>query len=73
MHHHDLSERDADEVNARMAIEIEQRRLSRPDRRLTSKPFAVERRATCMYCFQRGQHPTPAHCLRALERTERQS
>jgi hypothetical protein len=29
----------------------------------------LDRRRICGYCYQRGDHPTAAHCMRALERT----
>jgi hypothetical protein len=59
---------DAD-INDRMVRQIEQRRQLRPERRVSpSRPVAIERRRTCSYCYQPGDHPTPAHCLRALER-----
>jgi hypothetical protein len=66
-----LSNREADAINDRMAAEIEQRRLQRPDRRQRLGRAAVERRRICSYCFQRGDHPTVVHCLRALERNDR--
>jgi hypothetical protein len=64
-----LAQRQADKTNDEMARQMEERRLSRPERRSgASVPVTPERRAVCAYCFQRGDHPTPAHCLRALER-----
>jgi len=73
-----LSDDDAEAINDRMAAQIEQRRQATPnrrqqadDRRRTSKPPDRERRVICKYCFQRGDHPTAAHCLRALERPDR--
>jgi hypothetical protein len=50
---------------------MELRRQARPDRRKrveSSAPVATERRRICAFCYQSGDHPTPAHCLRALER-----
>jgi hypothetical protein len=64
------SELEADAINDRMAAEIEQRRRQMPNQRRQSKAPAVERRKICAYCFQRGDHPTAAHCMRALERGE---
>jgi hypothetical protein len=63
------SQQQADNTNDEMARQMEERRLSRPERR-SGAGVAVtpERRTVCAYCFQRGDHPTPAHCLRALER-----
>lgn len=63
------TQQQADNTNDEMARRMEERRLSRPERRSgVSKPVTPERRLVCAYCFQRGDHPTPAHCLRALER-----
>lgn len=56
----------ADEQAARSVVE---RRRERPDRRQrTGSPQQMERRRTCGYCYQEGDHATPAQCLRALER-----
>jgi hypothetical protein len=66
-----FNEQEANAINERMVQQIEQRRQQRQDRRKRSEAPAVERRVTCAYCFQRGDHPTPAHCLRALERPDR--
>jgi hypothetical protein len=63
-----LDDRSADAINDRMAAQIEQRRRQTPDRRRRASRPVVERRLICGYCFQRGDHPTPGHCLRALER-----
>ena len=66
-----LNAQEADAINERMVQQIEQRRQQRQERRQRSVAPAVERRVICAYCFQRGDHPTPAHCLRALERPDR--
>jgi hypothetical protein len=66
-----LSEQEANAINEQMVRQIEQRRRERQDRRKRTVTPSVERRVVCSYCFQRGDHPTPAHCLRALERVER--
>jgi hypothetical protein len=64
-----LTQQQANNTNDEMARRMEERRLSRPERRNEASPPAKpERRTICAYCFQRGDHPTPAHCLRALER-----
>jgi hypothetical protein len=58
-----------DAINDAMVEAMNQRRLQRQDRRrLAGRPAAMERRKTCAYCFQPGDHATPAACLRALER-----
>ncbi len=63
-----LTEREATAVNERMAAQMEERRRERPERRLRSTPPGLERRKVCSFCYQSGDHPTPAHCLRALDR-----
>lgn len=70
-----LSDGEANALNDRMAAEIAHRRRELPnhrqegpDRRRRVRPLKVERRMICAYCFERGDHPTAAHCLRALER-----
>jgi hypothetical protein len=51
-----------------MARRMAQRRPVQSAREVRStRPVKIERR-TCNYCHQPGDHPTPAHCLRALER-----
>jgi hypothetical protein len=56
----------ADEQAARSVVE---RRRERPDRRRRpAPPHEMERRRICGYCYQEGDHATPAQCLRALER-----
>lgn len=56
----------ADEQAARSVVE---RRRQRPDRRRRpASAHEMERRRTCGYCYQEGDHATPAQCLRALER-----
>ena len=65
------SDRDADAINDQMVAAMEERRRGLPNRRASSatqKPM-VDRRRICGYCYQRGDHPTAAHCMRALERT----
>jgi len=73
-----LSDDEAGAINDRMAAQIEQRRRATPnrrqqadDRRRSAKSPLPDRRRICAYCFQRGDHPTAAHCLRALERPDR--
>lgn len=61
-------ERQADDVNDLMVQQMERRRQERHERRTQPRPPTVERRTICSYCFQRGDHPTAAHCMRALER-----
>ena len=65
-----LSEQEADAINDRMAAAMDQRRRAQPERRTqggATKPHK-ERRRICGYCYQTGDHPTAAHCMRALER-----
>ena len=62
------SQREADAINDHMVEAMARRRQERPDRRRSPATPRVERRQVCAYCFQRGDHPTPAFCLRALER-----
>ena len=62
------SSREADAINEAMVQAMERRRASRPDRRHSTHTPQIERRTICKYCFQHGDHPTPASCLRALER-----
>jgi hypothetical protein len=67
------NEREADAINDQMVAAMEERRRGMPNRRTasaTQKP-QVDRRRICGYCYQRGDHPTPAHCMRALERPSR--
>jgi hypothetical protein len=65
-----LNDREADAINDQMVAAMEQRRQGMPNRRETSASRApsAERRRICGYCYQRGDHPTAAHCMRALER-----
>jgi len=67
-----LSEREADAINEEMVAAMERRR-GMPNRRQRSsvRQPSAERRRICGYCFQRGDHPTAAHCMRALERPGR--
>jgi hypothetical protein len=68
-----LNDREADAINDQMVAAIERRR-GMPNRResSTARQPSVERRRICGYCFQRGDHPTAAHCMRALERPGRE-
>jgi len=69
MDHSAASNDDADRINEQMVRQMELRRQQRPDRRQrrTGGPDK-ERRTICAYCFQPGDHQSPAQCLRALER-----
>jgi hypothetical protein len=62
------SQQEADRINDHMVEAMTRRRQERPDRRRSMTTPRVERRKICAYCFQYGDHPTPAFCLRALER-----
>jgi hypothetical protein len=65
------TQQEADTINDRMVQQMELRRQARPERRQrvgTRVPAAKERRRICAFCFEPGDHPTPVHCLRALER-----
>jgi hypothetical protein len=65
------TQQEADTINDQMVRQMELRRQARPERRQrvgTRAPAAKERRRTCAFCFEPGDHPTPVHCLRALER-----
>ena len=58
-------------INELMVRQMELRRQALPEQRQAARspaPIANERRRICGFCSQRGDHPTPAHCLRALER-----
>jgi hypothetical protein len=66
-----LSDYEAEAVIDRIAAQIEQRRRELPDQRQASRPPFFDRRTICAYCFQRGDHPTGAHCLSALEQLNR--
>ena len=63
-----LTDQQANAINEQMARHMEERRAARPERRRRSANPSVERRRICSYCFQYGDHPTAAHCMRALER-----
>jgi len=69
------SDQEADAINEQMVAAMEQRRRGLPNRRQSSddrqKSPVVERRRICGYCYQHGDHPTAAHCMRALERRSR--
>ena len=75
MNEPNLSDREADAINDQMVAAMEQRRQGLPNRRQSSndrqKAPGVERRRICGYCYQRGDHPTAADCMRALERPSR--
>ena len=60
------SDQEANAINEQMARQIEERRQQRPERRQRTTTVVRERRALCQYCFQPGDHRTPAQCLRAL-------
>jgi len=62
------SEQEANALNEKMVRQMELARQQRPERRQERVATANERRRICSFCFQSGDHPTPAHCLRALER-----
>lgn len=62
------TDRQAEALNDQMVRQMELRRQQRPERRQQRVATAQERRKVCAFCFQTGDHPTPAHCLRALER-----
>jgi len=63
-----MSHQQADAINDAMVAAMIQRRLQHQDRREVARSTAVERRRMCSYCFQPGDHDSPAACLRALER-----
>ncbi len=63
-----ISRREADAIDDSMAQAMLRRREARPERRQRSATPRVDRRKICAFCFQRGDHPTPAACLKALER-----
>ena len=69
---HDLSgckmARRRDDVDDEMVRQMEIRQQARPERRKRVAPPVNERRQRCSFCYQPGDHPTPAHCLRALDR-----
>jgi hypothetical protein len=56
-------------ADEQMATQMAQRRPLAPLPDTTrQRAAAAEGRRVCAYCHQPGDHPTPAHCLRALER-----
>ena len=64
---------DADAINDQMVRQMELRRRKTPERRRQTSSDAAggerkdkERRVICSFCFQPGDHRTPAQCLRAL-------
>jgi hypothetical protein len=63
--------REGDVINEQMIRDMDARRLARPERRQrveSSGSVTNERRRICAFCYQSGDHPTAAHCRRALER-----
>jgi hypothetical protein len=63
------TEQEAESINEQMAASMAARRRAQPERRQAgSATPRTERRRVCGYCYQPGDHPTPAHCMRALER-----
>ena len=69
-HERSLTNEEAEAINERMARAMAERRKVKPERRRTRSTAGagVERRRICGYCYQPGDHPTAAHCMRALER-----
>lgn len=66
-----LSDHEANAINEQMARAMAERRRSQPERRSPRNAAAtpkLERRRICGFCYQPGDHPTAAHCMRALER-----
>jgi hypothetical protein len=61
----DQHREDADDE---MVRQMEARRQAQPERRKRAQPRVNDRRKCCSFCYQLGDHPTAAHCLRALER-----
>ena len=61
-------QQDAEAVNEAMVQAMARRRQQLPEKRRVVAAPRVERRQVCGYCFQHGDHRTPAQCLRALER-----
>ncbi|MDQ3348726.1 MAG: hypothetical protein M3545_12240 [Acidobacteriota bacterium] len=59
---------DGEAVNEAMVQAMARRRQQLPEKRRVVAAPRVERRQVCGYCFQHGDHRTPAQCLRALER-----
>jgi hypothetical protein len=71
-HHQSPTDADADAINDVMVRRMEERRAARQERRNTdARPTrpGSERRQTCSYCYQRGDHRNAADCRRALERS----
>lgn len=65
------TQQDETTINELMVRQMELRRQALPEQRRasgSSAPVANGRRRICGFCCQRGDHPTPAHCRRALER-----
>jgi hypothetical protein len=57
-------------INELLVRQMELRRRALPEQRqspASTAPVANERRRICAFCSQRGDHPTPARCLRALK------
>jgi hypothetical protein len=58
-----------DAANDQMVQQMDQRRGRRSERHVArTARVTIDRRSTCVYCYQPGNHRTPADCLRALER-----
>jgi hypothetical protein len=65
----DISQAEAEAINEQMVRQMEVRRQQQPERRRRGEvTHGQERRAICSYCFQHGDHRSPAQCLGALER-----
>jgi hypothetical protein len=62
----DLSEDQANAINEQMVRQMELRRQKRAERRTRHVHVQHDRRKTCAYCFQPGDHRTPTDCYRAL-------
>jgi hypothetical protein len=57
-------------INELMVRQMALRRVALPEQRQSpsaTAPIANEQRRICAFCGQRGDHPTPTHCLRALQ------
>jgi hypothetical protein len=65
-----LTNQEAEAINDQMAAAMERRRAMPNQRTESTAQPREDRRRVCGYCFQRGDHPTAAHCMRALERAD---
>jgi len=63
-----LMDQQPDDADDEMVRRMETRRQAQPERRKRAQRRVNERRKCCSFCYQPGDHPTAAHCLRALER-----